>query len=65
VLATSQDPWLRSCAAYAIGELKLVRFADVLDRWIADPDPLLRAAAFEARAKLREAATHGAGTGML
>lgn len=65
VLTTSQDPWLRSCAAYAIGELKLVKFADLVDRWTGDPDPLLRAAASEARLKLREAATHGAGTGML
>ncbi len=65
VLTTSQDPWLRSCAAYAIGELKLARFAAVLDRWVEDPDPLLRAAAFEAQAKLREAATHGAGTGIV
>ncbi len=65
VLTTSQDPWLRSCAAYAIGELKLVKFADLVDRWMADPDPLLRAAAAEARLKLREAATHGAGTGIV
>lgn len=65
VLATSQDPWLRSCAAYAIGELKLVKFANVLDRWTTDPDPLLRAAASEARGKLREAAAHGVGSEIL
>ena len=42
-----------------------MKFADLVDRWMADPDPLLRAAAAEARLKLREAATHGAGTGIV
>lgn len=63
VLTKSDDPWLRSCAAYAIGELNLAKFAPVLDRWTGDPDPLLRAAAAEAQQKLREAASHGAGVG--
>ena len=31
VLTQSADPWLRSCAAYTIGELHLHRFAPVLD----------------------------------
>jgi AAA family ATP:ADP antiporter len=65
VLTISQDPWLRSCAAYAIGELHLMRFAEVLDRWTRDPDPLLRATAMEAQGKLREAAANAAGMGML
>ncbi len=27
VMALSEDPWLRSCAAYAMGEMRLTRFA--------------------------------------
>jgi AAA family ATP:ADP antiporter len=57
VLIQSTDPWLRSCAAYTIGELHLQRFAAVLESWERDPDPLLRAAALEALQKLKEAAT--------
>ena len=52
VMAQSDDPWLRSCAAYAIGEMQLVRFAGTLDAWCADADPLLRATAIDAREKL-------------
>ena len=33
VMALSQDPWLRSCAAYAMGELRLTRFASKIDEW--------------------------------
>ena len=61
VLTRSADPWLRSCAAYAIGELRLMKFAPVLDVWIRDPDPLLRAAAAEARQKLNEASALASG----
>lgn len=52
VIAASEDPWLRSCAAYAIGEMRLARFAATLERWVADADPLLRATALDARQKL-------------
>jgi HEAT repeat protein len=57
VLTKSDDPWLRSCAAYTIGELHLLRFGPLLELWSADPDPLLRAAAAEALRKLKESAT--------
>ncbi len=57
VLALSGDPWLQSCAAYAIGELHLARFADAVDRWADDADPLLRATAQAARVKLKAHAT--------
>jgi AAA family ATP:ADP antiporter len=57
VLTKSDDPWLRSCAAYAIGELHMQRFAPVLEEWSTDQDPLLRAAARDALQKLKEAAT--------
>ena len=56
-MTQSHDPWLQSCAAYAIGELRLAAFADVIDRWTTDADPLLRATAVSARAKLKDRAT--------
>jgi AAA family ATP:ADP antiporter len=62
VMALSDDPWLRACAAYAIGEMRLTRFAERLDDWARDAaDPLLRATAVDAREKLRHAATAAAG----
>jgi HEAT repeat protein len=65
VLTQSADPWLRSCAAYTIGELHLHRFAPVLETWAADQDPLLRAAAEEALAKLKDAATMTSGDSVI
>jgi AAA family ATP:ADP antiporter len=52
VMMLSRDPWLQSCAAYAVGELRLVRFAEKLREWIAHPDPLLRVTAIDALRKL-------------
>ncbi len=65
VMAISQDPWLRSCAAYAMGEMRLTRFAAKLDEWANDSDPLLRATAIDAREKLRHAAAAAAGVDAL
>jgi AAA family ATP:ADP antiporter len=53
VLTLSQDPWLQSCAAYAIGEFRLIQFEDQIDKWCTHADPLLRATAEDARRKLR------------
>jgi AAA family ATP:ADP antiporter len=53
VLTLSQDPWLQSCAAYAIGEFRLIQFEDQIEKWCTHPDPLLRATAEDARRKLR------------
>jgi hypothetical protein len=53
VLMLSQDPWLQSCAAYAIGEFRLVQFEDQIEKWCRHADPLLRATAEDARRKLR------------
>lgn len=61
VMAISDDPWLRACAAYAMGEMRLTRFARTLDEWAQAADPLLRATAVDAREKLRHAATAAAG----
>ena len=65
VMTLSGDPWLRSCAAYAIGEMRLRRFAEVLDRWATDSDPLLRATAIDAQEKLRHTAAADAGVDVL
>lgn len=53
VLARSRDPWLQACAAYAIGELRLVALADRVDAWATAADPLLRTTAEAAQAKLK------------
>lgn len=52
VLASTDNPWLQACAAYLMGQIGVASFAPQLDAWIADPDPLLREAAKEARAHL-------------
>jgi AAA family ATP:ADP antiporter len=51
-LAVSEDPWLKSCAAYAIGSLGLASMAHVLDQWASADDPLLRETARQARDRL-------------
>ena len=53
VLARSRDPWLQACAAYAIGELRLVALADKVDAWATVADPLLSTTAAAAQAKLK------------
>jgi len=53
VLSLSRDPWLQSCAAYAIGELRLAHLAHLVDAWADDADPLLRTTADAARDKLK------------
>ena len=52
LLALSPEPWLRSCAAYAIGALGLTHLTPTLDKWMSDEDPLLREAARQARIRL-------------
>jgi HEAT repeat protein len=51
-LVGTGDPWLRSCAAYAIGALGLRSMEAQLDSWADDPDPLLRETVRQARARL-------------
>jgi hypothetical protein len=55
-LASTGDPWLRSCAAYAIGAMGLRELAPELESWSAEPDPLLREAVRQAKVKLAESA---------
>jgi HEAT repeat protein len=54
-LASTGDPWLRSCAAYAIGALGLRSLASHLEAWSGEGDPLLREAVRQAKVRLAEA----------
>ena len=51
-LVHSEDPWLKSCAVYAIGKLRLKTFDAELERLARDRDPLLQKNLAEARAML-------------
>jgi AAA family ATP:ADP antiporter len=53
-LAVTGDPWLRACAAYAIGAQGLRELEGYLDEWQHDADPLLRESVRQARQALRE-----------
>jgi AAA family ATP:ADP antiporter len=52
------DPWLRSCAAYAIGALGLAALEPQLVAWEEDADPLLRETVRQARERLAAAQAH-------
>jgi hypothetical protein len=54
-LASTGDPWLRSCAAFAIGSLGLSSLAHRLEEWRDDPDPLLRESVRQAQRQLAAA----------
>jgi ATP/ADP translocase/HEAT repeat protein len=51
-LASTGDPWLKACAAYAIGALGLRELEGYLAEWGQDPDPLLRETVRQAREQL-------------
>jgi AAA family ATP:ADP antiporter len=53
-LVASDDPWLRSCGAYAIGTLGMKSLEGELDRCLKDPDPLLRETARAAKQRLEQ-----------
>jgi ATP:ADP antiporter, AAA family len=57
-LVTSDDPWLRSCGAYAIGTLGMRSLEGELNRCLNDPDPLLRETARVAKARLNQFAAN-------
>jgi len=56
-LAGTGDPWLRSCAAYAIGARGLRSLEPQLEAWSRDPDPLVRETVRQARAMLARTTT--------
>lgn len=51
-LMSSEDPWLRSCGAYAIGSLGLKALEDQLNQCLDHPDALLRETARAAKLRL-------------
>jgi ATP:ADP antiporter, AAA family len=55
-LVASDDPWLKSCGAYAIGALGLRSLEDRLERCLNESDPLLRETARAAKLRLDELA---------
>lgn len=54
-LVASEDPWLKSCGAYAIGTLGLRSLAGQLDECLRHSDPLLRETARQAKLRLAQA----------
>jgi len=52
-LVGSEDPWLRSCGAYAIGSFGLKSLEHELDCCLEHPDPLLRETARQAKLLLQ------------
>jgi AAA family ATP:ADP antiporter len=53
-LVSSEDPWLKSCGAYAIGLLQMDSLAGELDRCLSHADPLLRETARAAKLRLKK-----------
>ena len=51
-LVSSEDPWLRSCGAYAIGTFGIKSLEGALNRCLSDADPLLRETARAAKLRL-------------
>ena len=56
-LVASDDPWLKSCGAYAVGALGLRSLEDQLNRCLNDTDPLLRETARAAKLRLEALVT--------
>lgn len=52
LLLLSDDPWLQSCGAYAVGTLGLHELLPALDALKVDVDPLLRETVRQARARI-------------
>jgi hypothetical protein len=52
-LVASDDPWLKSCGAYAIGSLGLLTLEGELNRCLEHADPLLRETARAAKVRLQ------------
>ena len=55
-LVGSDDPWLKSCGAYAVGTLGLKSLEHFLDECLTHPDPLLRETARWAKLRLAASA---------
>jgi len=51
-LVASDDPWLKSCGAYAVGKFAIKSLEAELGRCLEHPDPLLRDTARVAKLRL-------------
>jgi hypothetical protein len=51
-LVSSEDPWLKSCGAYAIGSFRMRSMARELECCLSHADPILRETARVARLRL-------------
>lgn len=56
-LVASDDPWLKSCGAYAIGKFAIKSLEAELERCLEHPDPLMRETARAAKHRLEAYAT--------
>jgi AAA family ATP:ADP antiporter len=54
LLVSSEDPWLKSCGAYAIGSFRMKSMASALAEYLDHSDPLLRETARSAKLRLDE-----------
>src|SRR5262249_33439056 len=61
-LVGSDDPWLRSCGAYALVTLGIKSLEGELNRCLDDPDPLLRETARSAKQRLEQLGTKAGST---
>lgn len=59
-MLASEDAWLKSCGAYAVGHLGLADLEAELDACLSHPDPLLRETAAQAKKRLAESAAAAA-----
>jgi AAA family ATP:ADP antiporter len=57
-LLASDDPWLKSCGAYAIGTFAILSLEGELGPCLEHPDPLLRETARAAKIRLQELAAN-------
>jgi hypothetical protein len=57
-LVASDDPWLKSCGAYAIGTFRIKSLEVELGKCLEHPDPLLRETARAAKLRLEALAAN-------
>jgi hypothetical protein len=57
-LVASDDPWLKSCEAYAIGTFRIKSLEVELGKCLEHPDPLLRQTARAAKPRLEPRAAN-------
>lgn len=53
-LVSNEDPWLKTCGAYAIGSFRMQSMAEELESCLSHADPLLRETARAAKVRLEE-----------